>query len=131
MFHCNIVSKVEKNNIPDSLIINLDQTRSSLVPCTKNTMAQRGSTTVTIAGAKDKISTMTTFAETLLGEFLPMQLIYGGKTNQSLPRYEFPKSFSLIVYEKHYSNRKDSIKLLEEILIPYVNSECSSKCLTL
>ena len=38
-FHFDIVSKVEKYNIPDALIINLDQTPSYLVPCKKFTMA--------------------------------------------------------------------------------------------
>ena len=34
-FHFNIVSKVEKYNIPDAFIINLDQTTSYLFPCKK------------------------------------------------------------------------------------------------
>ena len=40
-FHYDIVSKVEKYNIPDSLIMNLDQTPSYLVPCKKFTMAKK------------------------------------------------------------------------------------------
>ena len=56
-----------------------------------------------------------------------MQLIYGGKTLQSLPRYKFPDSFSLSVNETHYSNRKESVKLLEEIIIPYVEAERTSR----
>ena len=49
-----------------------------------------------------------------------MQLIYGGKTTQSLPRYSFPDGFSLSVNEKHFSNTKESVKFLEEIIIPCV-----------
>ena len=49
-----------------------------------------------------------------------MQLIYGGKTNQSLPRFKFPDTFSLSVNEKHYSNTEESLKLLNEVIIPYV-----------
>ena len=127
IFLYDIVSKVEKYIIPDSLIINFDQTPSPLVPCRKNTMAQKGCQNVVIKGADDKRSITSTFAITLAGEFLPMQLIYGGKTLQSLPRYKFPDSFSLSVNETHYSNRKESVKLLEEIIIPYVEAERTSR----
>ena len=51
------------------------------------------------------------------GKFLGMQLIYGDKTNQSLPRYQFPKVFSLSVNLKHYSNEKESLKLIDEIVL--------------
>ena len=52
-----------------------------------------------------------------------MQLIYGGKTNQSLPRLKFPESFSLSVNPKHYSNTLESIKIIDEIIIPYANAQ--------
>ena len=55
--------------------------------------------------------------------FLPMQLIYGGKTLQSLPRFKFPKSLSLNANEKHFSNTSESLKLLDEIIIPYFTAE--------
>lgn len=89
-FHYDIVSKVERFKIPESLIINLDQTPSKIIPGRKFTMAAKGSSNVTIAGCNDKRTITATFAVTLSGEFLPMQLIYGWKTQQSLPRYKFP-----------------------------------------
>ena len=49
-----------------------------------------------------------------------MQLIYGGKTVQSLPRFQFPNSFSLSVNEKHYSNTQESLKFFNKIIIPYI-----------
>ena len=54
-----------------------------------------------------------------------MQLIYGGKTNQqtSLPRPKFPKLFSLSVNKKHYRNTPESIKIIDEVIIPYVNAQ--------
>ena len=52
-----------------------------------------------------------------------MQLIYGGKTTQSLPRYEFPAEFSLSLNQKHYSNQDEAIKFINEILVPYVTKE--------
>ena len=52
-----------------------------------------------------------------------MRLICGGKTNQSLPRFKFPESFSLNVKPKHYSNTLESIKIINEVIIPYVNAQ--------
>ena len=52
-----------------------------------------------------------------------MQLIYGGKTTQSLTRYEFPAEFPLSVNRKHYSNQDESIKFIDEILVPYIKTE--------
>ena len=50
-----------------------------------------------------------------------MQLIYGGKTNQSLPCFKFPESFSLSMNPKHYSNTLESIKISDKVVIPYVS----------
>ena len=107
--------------------MNLDQTPSYLVPCKKFTMAKKGSNNVTIHGCNDKRTITATFVITLSGEFLPMQLIYRGKTLQSLPRYQFPQSFSLSINPKHYSNTTESLKLLNEIITPYVKKIRSSE----
>ena len=40
-----------------------------------------------------------------------------------LSRYQFPRGFSLSVNEKHFSNTNKSIKLLNEIIVPYVKKE--------
>ena len=55
-----------------------------------------------------------------------MQLIYGGKTAQSLRKFEFPSSFSLSVNPTHFSNTKESISLTEDVIIPYVVSQRKS-----
>ena len=116
-FHYEIVSKVERYQIPSSLVINLDQTPSPMV----SSMALKGCKDVTITGSADKRNITATFAITLSGEFLPVQLIYGGKTEQSLPRYKFPDSFCLGVNEKHYSNTIESMKFFNKVIIPYIN----------
>ena len=86
-------------------------------------MAPKGSKTVPIKLSTEKGMITATFTITLDGHFLPVQLIYGGKTSKSLPRVNFPKSFSLSANSKHYSNEQESIKVLEEIIIPYVKKE--------
>ena len=45
-----------------------------------------------------------TFSITFSNHFLSMQLIYGGKTAASYPKFDFPFSFSLSANEKHFSN---------------------------
>ena len=54
-------------------------------------------------GSNDKHAITATFTVTLEGQFLGMQLIYDGKTNQSLPNLKFPKEVLLSVDPKHLS----------------------------
>ena len=123
MFLHSIVRNVEEYSIPHSLILNFDQTPSKFVPASTTTLAKQNSKQVCIAGGSDKRSMTATFTITLDGNFLGMQLIYGGKTEQSLPRYKFPDEFSLSVNPKHYSNETESLKFINEIIIPYVERE--------
>ena len=88
-----------------------------------HTLAKRNSKSVAIAGSTDKRSITGTFVITLDGLFLPMQLIYGGKTQQSLPRFKFPDGFSLSCNPKHFSNTEESIKLIKEVLLPYIEDQ--------
>ena len=64
------------------------------------------------------------------GTFLRLQLTYCGKTVKSLSSIDFPSSFCLSVNEKHYSNEVESIKVLEEIVIPYTIKDSELLCLT-
>ena len=108
LFLYEIVLIVEQYAIADLLIINFDQTPLKLVQCANSTLV------------KKKTKKTRTFAITLAGEFLPIQLSYGGKTTQRLPRYQFPEVFSLSVNEKHFSNSKETVKFLNVIIAPYV-----------
>ena len=51
------------------------------------------------------------------------QIIYGSKTDQSHPKITLPAKFSTSVNEKHYSNTKEVITHLQEIVIPYHNED--------
>ena len=123
VFMHKIVQKVEKHNIPHSLIINADQTPWKYVPVGRSASAEKNVKDVPISGSADKRSITATFAEILDGSFLPFQLIYKGKTTQSLPKIDFPDGFSLSVNEKHFSNTQESIKFLKEIVIPFVDKK--------
>ena len=114
----DIVTKIEKYRIPSELVFNLDQTPSKYVQCSRYTMEKEGKKSVSIVGSGDKRAITATFVIDLKGNFLPMQLIYGGKTNRSIPRIDFPEGFSLSANPKHYSNTAESIKIIEEIIVP-------------
>ena len=58
--------------IPESLVINLDQTGIKLVLTRDWTMAEEGSKRVEVAGLGDKRQVTATFAACLDGTFLPM-----------------------------------------------------------
>ena len=119
LFHHQIVEKVERYDIPDSLILNFHQTSSKYVPAASKTLAKRNSKQVCIKGSDDKILITTTFNITMDRKFLGLQL--------SLLRYEFHKDLSLSVNPKHYSNEKESLKLIDEIVLRYVTEERQSR----
>ena len=54
-----------------------------------------------------------------------MQLIYKGKTTISLSKAKFPEEFSLSVNESHYSNEKETFKLLK-LLSCLLSKECEA-----
>ena len=93
------------------------------MPVSTTALAKRNSKQVRIKGSYDKRAITATFTITLGGKLLGMQLIYRGKTVQSLSRFKFPQEFSLSVNKKHYSNEVESIKLIEEIILSYVKEE--------
>ena len=123
--HNNVVSKVEKYKIPPALIINFDQTPLKYVPVGNETLAKKGAQSVTIDGSSDKRTITGTFGISLTRDFLPMQLIYRGKTIQCLPKYKFPKHFCLSFNQKHFSNTTESLKYLKEVIVPYVTNQCN------
>ena len=85
---------IKQHNIPPEVILNADQTPSSYVSVGRMTMAATNSQSVPIKGLTDKRNITLTFVISLSGEFLPLQIIYQGKTKASLPRnFSFPKSF--------------------------------------
>ena len=62
-----------------------------------------------------------------------MGLIYRGKTSRSFPRFKFTNTFTPSASEKHYSNKEESSKQLDEVIIPSINagyidnSECTQR----
>ena len=115
-----IAGIVKLQDIPDNLIINLDQTGIKLVPASDWTMAAEGSRRVEVIGLGDKRQVTATFAATLDGTFLPMQILYQGKTNRSHPKYTFPEGFDIFHTPNHWANEETCLWFFENIILPYV-----------
>ena len=124
-FH-SIVTTIENKKIPKSLVINLDQTQSKYAPGCNIRLAPKVVKNVSIAGSTDKRTITATFSITMDGQFLPMQIIYGGKTSKSIPRVSFPVGFLDSVNPKYYSNEEESLKMMEHIVIPYVQKQSNT-----
>ena len=123
MYLHDIVTIAEEHKVPSCLILNLDQTPLKYIPVGRQSLPKKGSKSVLIAGSADKRNITGTFIITLSGKFLPKQLIYGGKTKESLPRFKFPESFSLSANPKHFSNKAESLKAIKEIILAYVKQQ--------
>ena len=86
-FHNDIALAVLKYNIPDELILKIDQTTPQFVSTENVTMAETRSKHVSRKGRNDKRGITVTLSETITGKTLPFQLIYTGKTARSLPSF--------------------------------------------
>ena len=89
----------------------MDQTPLKYVTAMNHTMGKRNSKSVAIAGSTDKRSITGTFVITLDGRFLPMQLIYGGKTQQTFLDSTFPTVSHLVAIRNILVTRKSQLKL--------------------
>ena len=72
-------------------------------------MVEKGVANVEIVDSGDKQSITATLVVTLHGRFLLMQLIYDGKTRRSIPRVDFPSSFSLSANAKQFLNADEPV----------------------
>ena len=64
----DIVPTIVEDEIPDELILNVDQTPSKFVPTDNVTMAEKSSKHVSRKGSNDKCRITVTLAETLSGQ---------------------------------------------------------------
>ena len=57
------------------------------------------------------------------GRFLPLQLLHDGKINKKYTTLDFPSSFSLSANLKHFANTDESVKIIKESLVSYLESQ--------
>ena len=126
-FQRNISTIIEDHDIPKDLILNLDQTPLSYVSPGKYTFNPKGAKTVPIKGVHDKRQITATFSISMTGSFLPIQLIYEGKTRRCLPNYDFLKGFNVMYSTNHWSNTEKSVELFQKVIFPYLKNVKLSK----
>ena len=71
------------------LILNWDKTGINIAPSSAWTLEQKGSNRVEKTGVKNKCQITAVFCGSHTGDFLPLQLVYKGKTSQCHPHLEF------------------------------------------
>ena len=84
------------------------------------TMEQEGSKHVAVAGATDKRQITAVFCGTTVREFLPVQLIYAGKTTQCHTKFQFPSDW-LITHSQSISQmKKTMLDYIDSVIFPYM-----------
>jgi hypothetical protein len=115
-----IVGMISTHAIPAELVVNWDQTGINLVPTSDYTVEERSAKRVKVNGLGDKRQVTATFAATMSGEFLPMQILYGGKTERVHPKFKLPDDFDVWHSPNHWSNQELCLRFVIKIIIPYV-----------
>ena len=95
---------ISSHDIPNFLVLNIYQTPLSYVSPGQYTFNLKGSKNVPVKGVDDKQQITATFAVSSTGKFLPIHLICTGTIPRSLPKYDFPVSFSVGFTKNHWSN---------------------------
>ncbi len=129
----DVVNTVQMEEIPADLIINWDQTGIRIVPSSSWTMALCGSKRVEIK-AKRQITAL--FCGNILGDFLPIQVIYKGKTNRCHPKFDFPLDWDITHSPRHWSTEETMVQYIKNIIFSYVTStrellRCNSPALVI
>ena len=114
---------VEMDEIPLDLIVNFDQTGLNFVPVSEWTMEAEGTKRVEVAGKDDKRQLTAVLGGSLVGDFLPPQLIYEGKTTRCLPHFEFPEKWHITYSSNHWSNEGTMKEYIHCILLPYIDEK--------
>ena len=91
------------------------------VPVSEWTTEKVGSKRVEIAGLQDKRQITAVFAGSLTGDFLPIQLVYQGKTEKRYPAVTFPDNWHNTCTPIHWCNEQTTLDYIIKIIIPYFN----------
>ena len=123
IFLADVAAEVIINDIPESLIINWDQTGLSIVPSGDWTMEKEGTNIVPIAHSDDKRQLTAVLAITAAGDYLPPQLLYQGKTPKYHPQVGFPDGWDVWHSENHWSNEITMKRYINKVIVPFVSEK--------
>ena len=120
-----LVTPVEMEEIPPELILNWDQTGIRLVPSSSWTMEKKGVKRVKMVGQNDKRQITAVFCGSLQGDFLPVQVIYKGKTTRCHPHFEFPPGWHVTHSPNHWSTETTMLQYVENIIARALREFCT------
>ena len=122
-YNKRVQDAMTKHQIPENLVMNLDQTGCNLVPGGQWTMDEQGVNQVTICGMDGKRQITVLLTVTMAAQLLAPQVIYTGTTTGSLPRgIEFPASWDVTSTANHWSNKDSMLQYIDTVLLPYVKN---------
>ena len=122
-FYHSINEIAKAHDIPPEIIINIDQTFLPFIHISKYTLEEKVTLRVSFPGTVDYRQITSTFGITMAGRFLPIQLIYHGKTLLTQPKYKFRKELHVAQTPNHWANKEASIAFLELVLISYIETQ--------
>ena len=105
------------------MILNFDQTVLGFTAPNKSTFTGKGVHSVPIANVDHKRQITASFCVNIVGDFLPVQLIYRGVTDKCHPKVKFPESFHITHSQNHRSNEDTVMEYLKKIIFPYIKSK--------
>lgn len=123
LFLLEFNNAVEMDEVPQQLVINWDQTGINYVPVSSWTMEQEGSKRVELLGKDDKRQLTALFACSMSGDFLPIQLVYQGKTIKCLPKFKFPVDWDVTYTSNHWCNELTMHQYISKIILPYIHNK--------
>jgi len=104
--------------ILDELVITWDQTGIKYVPVSRWTTAEKGSKRVELEGVNDKRQITAVFAGSLIGDFLPVQLVYEGTTSKCHPSgVDFPADWFISATPNHWFNEETMLLYITKIIV--------------
>ena len=106
--------------IPPQLVIGSDETNALFVSVAKRTRTKIGAKRVRLIGVgQDKSQITTTLAGTEAGEMLPIQYIFGGKTNKCHPKLPPPTGSYFTHTESHWQSGSTYLEYVIKIIVPF------------
>ena len=111
-----------KYNLPPDLVINGDETAVRFVNLSNRTLNKKGARRVCLSGiGKDKAQIPVTLFVTEVGNVLPHQMVFEGKTKKLHPTHSLPDGCFWDHTASHWQSVESYSDVIKNIIIPYKN----------
>ena len=123
-FQKKINGLVKWHSIPPDLVLNFDQTPLSYITVGNTTLEFEDATSVPVKYKRKSNQITWTFTISASGMFLPMQLIYAGKTERCHPQgIKFPSGLDVTHSENHWSNEILARQHVTDVIMSYAKQQ--------